>query len=256
MSKEVVKYGYDTSLFERLEKGKHKVHMLTVQYRMHPKIRYFPSYQFYGGKLADALFLSNPEEHPVPPQVPPVTTEYHAWPYFQPYLLYNLSGGREKRVGTSYSNDVEVRFCVDVLRKLKTDFPWCVGADKIAVITPYKTQVRELQKAFREELGEESHRMIEVNSVDGFQGREKDIILFSCVRADPRAGIGFLSDRRRMNVALTRARRCLLVLGCCDALRRDSSWRALVEVSTCSVSGMHMLGVNPRYCVDALLRGI
>ena len=71
--------------------------------------------------------------------------------------------------------------------------------------------------------------MVEVRTVDGFQGREKEVILFSCVRANQRGRLGFLSDERRLNVGLTRARRGLFVVGCKRTLRNDPSWAAFVN---------------------------
>jgi senataxin len=69
----------------------------------------------------------------------------------------------------------------------------------------------------------------EVNSIDGFQGREKDIVIFSCVRSNKYGGVGFLSDERRMNVAITRARRCLIIVGDSRALQKDRNWGLLMK---------------------------
>jgi senataxin len=69
----------------------------------------------------------------------------------------------------------------------------------------------------------------EVNSIDGFQGREKDIVIFSCVRSNKYGAVGFLSDERRMNVAITRARRCLIIVGDSRALQKDRNWGLLMK---------------------------
>ncbi|KAG1714361.1 putative helicase senataxin [Nymphon striatum] len=96
----------------------------------------------------------------------------------------------------------------------------------IAVITPYKQQKMEI-------LGHLNNKIIskiEVNTVDGFQGREKDVVIISCVRANSgNGGIGFLSDYRRLNVALTRAKECLILCGNFISLEVDSFWKALIE---------------------------
>jgi senataxin len=88
----------------------------------------------------------------------------------------------------------------------------------IGIISPYKSQVRELKdrifrllKAFCGIAN--PPEFIEVNTIDSFQGREKDIIVFSCVRSNPQRQLGFVSDYRRMNVAITRAKHCLFVVG-------------------------------------------
>ena len=69
---------------------------------------------------------------------------------------------------------------------------------------------------------------VEINTVDGFQGREKDIIIMSCVRSNDNGTIGFLSDRRRMNVAITRAKHSLFVIGNSKTLNKDKNWREFI----------------------------
>ena len=96
-----------------------------------------------------------------------------------------------------------------------------LSADCIAVITPYSAQVRLL----REHLSEE----IEIGSVDGFQGREKDAVLISLVRSNRDGDVGFLAETRRMNVALTRARRKLLVIGDSATVTSHPFYQRLVD---------------------------
>jgi len=96
------------------------------------------------------------------------------------------------------------------------------------VITPYKQQYNELKKLLSRPDSEKIKDNLEINTVDRFQGREKDIIIFSCVRAHS-GGIGFLADIRRMNVALTRARFSLLVIGHSPSLCTNPHWDALVN---------------------------
>ncbi|KAK4378630.1 hypothetical protein RND71_000492 [Anisodus tanguticus] len=75
----------------------------------------------------------------------------------------------------------------------------------------------------------ESNKVVDINTVDGFQGREKDVAIFSCVRASKDKGIGFVADYRRMNVGITRARSSVLVVGSASTLRRDALWKILIE---------------------------
>ena len=93
------------------------------------------------------------------------------------------------------------------------------NSNSLAIISPYKEQVRKLRMIFKQEL---INSMIEINTVDAFQGQEKDIIIFSCVRT---YGIGFLRDTRRLNVAITRARYGLFVVGNANALKKDKTWQ-------------------------------
>lgn len=99
----------------------------------------------------------------------------------------------------------------------------------MGVISPYQQQVRTLKEYFSRRFGSKIIESVDFNSVDGFQGQEKDIIIFSCVRASASGTVGFLADVRRMNVALTRARQSLFILGHADTLRRESIWGDLVQ---------------------------
>ena len=95
-------------------------------------------------------------------------------------------------------------------------------AQDIAVIAPYAAQVRLLRDQF-------SRQGLEIDTVDGFQGREKEAVIISLVRSNNKNEIGFLADRRRMNVALTRARRKLLVIGDSATLGVDEFYRSFFE---------------------------
>ena len=96
-------------------------------------------------------------------------------------------------------------------------------------ITPYAQQAALLRRTFSNSLGAGYERFVEVSSVDAFQGREANIVIFSCVRAAGSKGIGFLSDVRRMNVALTRAKNFLFVIARCSSITVNPYWRDLVE---------------------------
>ena len=107
-----------------------------------------------------------------------------------------------------------------------------LSAQDIGVITPYNGQVRLLIDLFEQAGGFEegsTFEGLEIKSVDGYQGREKEIVVFSAVRANDRGEIGFLKDRRRLNVALTRAKRGMIVLGHTKTLRQDGTWRAWLD---------------------------
>lgn len=231
MSPVVQRFKYERSLFERLEKGGHPVHLLRVQYRMRPAICRFPSQAFYENKLLNAPSLVAAEEEGGE------LSTYDKVPYFGAYKVFDVSRGRETRRGNGISNEGEAAFAVQLFGRFKLEFPHLVGQDQVAVITPYRAQVRLLEQKFMREYGMDWGRMVEISTVDKFQGREKEVILFSCVRANVqgsrggggRGGIGFLADQRRMNVGLTRARRSLFVLGHRASLSTDRMWNALIE---------------------------
>jgi senataxin len=146
----------------------------------------------------------------------------------------------EEKVGQSYRNTAEICYILSLL----VDISKAINSVKsitnmtIAIITPYKAQVKkmkdELTNMIRRDyasnsLIRESLNMIEINTVDGFQGREVDIVIFSCVRTNDR--IGFVSDDRRLNVALTRSKRCLIIVGNAHgySLDRNANWSALLR---------------------------
>lgn len=210
---------YSRSLFERFQQAGCPTMLLSVQYRMHPQIREFPSRYFYQGRLTDSESVSS-----LPDEI------YYRDPLMQPYIFYDITHGRESHRGgsVSYQNIMEAQFSLrlyEQLQKLlKAD-----GGKKVTVgiITPYKLQLKCLQREFEEVLNSEDGKDIYINTVDAFQGQERDVIIMSCVRASNH-GVGFVADIRRMNVALTRARRALWVVGNANALMQSDDWAALI----------------------------
>jgi len=151
------------------------------------------------------------------------------WPVPEkPMIFYNCVGYEEiSASGTSYLNRAEANMCEQVVTyMLKSG----VNPQQIGVITPYEGQrfysVNLMRRSgtLRTELYDE----IEVASVDSFQGREKDFIILSCVRSNDHQGIGFLNDPRRLNVALTRARYGLVILGNPKVLSKQPLWNNLL----------------------------
>eukprot|EP00624_Nannochloropsis_granulata_P006053 evm.model.NODE_44024_length_24327_cov_35.874256.3 len=257
MSPLVQQFKYERSLFERLEKGGHPVHLLRVQYRMRPAICRFPSHAFYENKLLNAPRLEAAEEEGGELSV------YDKVPYFGAYKVFDVSRGRETRRGNGISNEGEAALAVQLFGRFKVEFPHLVGQDQIAVITPYRAQVKLLEERFRREYGMEWGRMVEISTVDKFQGREKEVILFSCVRANAPEGIGggggrgigFLADQRRMNVGLTRARRSLFVLGHRASLSTDRMWKALIDDADQRECLVDSRGMNFDQLALEMLRG-
>lgn len=136
---------------------------------------------------------------------------------------------REERGGTSLANSSEAHLAVHLYSSLRDVTRGLSAQARVAVITPYSQQANLLRRYFRDLLGENYAKFVEVNTVDAFQGREAKIVIFSAVRAAGSHGIGFLSDVRRMNVALTRAKSFLFVIARCESIIVNPYWKDLVE---------------------------
>mmetsp|Transcript_81250 Transcript_81250/g.263446 ORF Transcript_81250/g.263446 Transcript_81250/m.263446 type:complete len:934 (+) Transcript_81250:80-2881(+) len=218
------KHKYERSLFQRLQQSNFKVNMLQIQYRMHPSISVFPSERFYEGKLLDALDAKAFEtKFPAP---------WWPIPCFAPVVFFNLKGSQERAM-SSLVNDDEANFVIGIYRVLSALYPDEPWRDRLAVISPYREQVQLIRRKFRAlySLPAKAPCPVEVNTVDGFQGREKDVIIVSVVRADPKSNsIGFVRDQRRMNVAFTRARQCLWVVGYAQVLSTNDDWRDFINL--------------------------
>uniref|UniRef100_A0A5B6ZND2 ATP-dependent helicase C29A10.10c n=1 Tax=Davidia involucrata TaxID=16924 RepID=A0A5B6ZND2_DAVIN len=211
---------YSRSLFERFQQAGCPTMLLSVQYRMHPQIRDFPSRYFYQGRLTDSESVTNLAGE-----------TYYKDPLLRPYVFYDITHGRESHRGgsLSYQNIHEAQFCLCLYKHLqKTLKSLGVGKVSVGIITPYKLQLKCLQREFEDILNSEEGKGVYINTVDAFQGQERDVIIMSCVRASNH-GVGFVADIRRMNVALTRARRALWVMGNANALIQSDDWASLIS---------------------------
>ncbi|KAL8271034.1 hypothetical protein Esti_005019 [Eimeria stiedai] len=229
-SRVAINLRYDRSLFQRLEGAGQHTNMLSQQYRMHPAISRFASVSFYDGLLRDAPHLPNGLWTPFP--------FWHRLPVLQPLVFFNLDGEHTGEL-TSLVNYAEadfVRQLVDFLRRLFIASGNAKWEHRLAVISPYAQQVVLLRRTIKALLGipEGKSCPVDVNTVDGFQGQEKDFIIFSAVRGvrsdreeAKRGTVGFLGDMRRLNVAVTRGRVNLWLVGNGCFLRRDKTWARL-----------------------------
>lgn len=137
---------------------------------------------------------------------------------------------REERGITSLSNTTEANFALHLYESLSVKTKNIINQTRVAIITPYSQQMNLLKRTFAYKLGPNYEKFVEVNTVDAYQGRESNIVIISCVRASAEKGsIGFLSDVRRMNVALTRAKFFLFVITRCDSIIVNPYWRELVD---------------------------
>lgn len=217
LSDEAARGGYGVSLFERLaEHDASLVRRLDVQYRMHQAIMDFSSLEFYDAGLVahesvvGHLLADLPEMHRTP------LTE-------TPLLFVDTAGaGYDEELepdGESRRNPREAQWIAAQARLLLEQG---VAPGQIGIITPYAAQARLLRELMR---GDE----VEIDTVDGFQGREKEAILISLVRSNDTQEVGFLADVRRMNVAMTRARRKLTVIGDSATLSGEPFYSRLIE---------------------------
>ena len=198
-------------LFTRLIDDGLPTLLLDTQYRMHPGIAQLPSDLIYGGRLRSGVSAADR----------PAAAGFD-WPVPQlPVALVPVYGGGEASDGTSKSNAAEAQAVAEVVDRLRRGG---VRASEIGVISPYSAQVSLLRRMLRRG-GEPQGEQLEISSVDGFQGREKQVIIFSCVRSNnissTRGALGFLADARRVNVAFTRARIGLIVIGHPPTLQRE-----------------------------------
>nr|POE59118.1 helicase sen1 [Quercus suber] len=219
-SKEAAKFQYEQSLFVRMQRNfADEVHLLDTQYRMHPDISMFPSKMFYDGLLKDGEGMAGLREKP-----------WHKSLLLAPYRFYDVQGQQQSAPkGHSLVNKAEISVAIALYERLLTDFKDYDFNDQIGIITPYKSQLKALKDSFSNRFGRDILNNVEFNTTDAFQGRESEVIIFSCVRASPAGGIGFLQDIRRMNVGLTRAKSSLWVLGNSESLVRGQYWKKLVQ---------------------------
>eukprot|EP00755_Sulcionema_specki_P014143 Sspe_Gene.55897::Locus_30747_Transcript_1_1_Confidence_1.000_Length_3351::g.55897::m.55897/K14326/UPF1, RENT1; regulator of nonsense transcripts 1 len=205
---EAARKGLDVSLFDRMISSGVDVHMLNIQYRMHPSISRFSSVFFYNSRLNDGV---TELDRTLPPGILPNN---------QPVSCIHVAG-EERARGTSRYNQSEVVVLSQLLRTFRAaNINW----DAMGVITPYSAQVSEIRTMLTSNFGSEAREQLEVKSVDGFQGREKDIIVLSLVRANTVGNLGFVSEWRRINVSITRAKYGLVVIGCIPTLLNSPLW--------------------------------
>ncbi|GJM61461.1 AAA domain-containing protein [Persicobacter diffluens] len=213
-SLEAAREGLSTTLFEKAINGNEADEMLTIQYRMHEQIMGYSNQQFYKGRL---------KAHP--------TVRHHQWEGLAPMLWVDTAGAayfeQQKADSRSSFNPQEGRVLLDYLQRL-AEMPH-EELPSVGIIAPYKAQVEWLRAEIDGEWKEHPwYRQISVNTVDAFQGQERDILLMSMVRSNGDYKIGFLQDQRRMNVAMTRARKHLWMIGDSATLSSDTFFDGLL----------------------------
>ena len=219
---EAAKEGLSETLMQKVAARKPStVSMLKVQYRMHEDIMGFSSAWFYNNELKAA----------------PEVKDRGILAYDTPLVWYNTDGCdfREDQQAESLSkiNKEEAHLLIDRLYKYISK----IGRDRVldeqidfGLISPYKAQVQYMRSLIKRDVFFKPYRkLITVHTVDGFQGQERDVILISLVRANDEGKIGFLQDLRRMNVAITRARMKLIILGNASTLTKHAFYKHLYK---------------------------
>ena len=207
------------SMFERyMALYKNAYHTLEIQYRMNEKINNFPSCEFYECKVKTYEKIKNITIKDLG------IKDLETFGGFEPMVFFDTKGKfleKVKKGSPSKYNPLEAKFVLGLVEEFlaanaKEEF--------IGIITPYKDHEEYIKK-----LLEEKDIKIEVKSVDGFQGREKEIIILSLVRANENEEIGFLNDLRRLNVAITRPKRKLIIVGDAKTLSSNDTYKRLIE---------------------------
>lgn len=210
--------GLSKSMMERLVErwGKLVTRQLTTQYRMHQKIMEFPSEHFYAGTLVADPSVAG---HTLA-DLPGVQTESLDT---QPVLFVDTSGADwTEEFDPNGESKLNPREALWILKQVDALLDAGIQPEQIAVIAPYSAQVRFLRDRC-------SNTSVEIDTVDGFQGREKEVVLISLVRSNTQGEVGFLGDTRRMNVAMTRAKRRLIVIGDGSTLGRNSFFKEWIQ---------------------------
>ncbi|KAL9160632.1 hypothetical protein ABFS82_08G213400 [Erythranthe guttata] len=222
ISKICEKAGFGRSLFERLVMLGHNKHLLNIQYRMHPSISLFPNKEFYGNRISDGrnVRLRSYEKRFLEEKM------------YGSFSFINITDGKEEFDNRhSRRNIVEVSFVSEIVSKLYKECMKSKKRVRVGCISPYKAQVFAILESLGKTYSTDAKDLFSVNvrSVDGFQGGEEDVIIISTVRCNGNGSVGFLDNRQRANVALTRARYCLWILGNgATLLNSGSVWQKLV----------------------------
>ena len=245
--------GLGKTLMERIAENKPEVvTLLKIQYRMNDEIMRFSSDWFYGGKVESAPQIKYRSvldyDHPITwidtsNEENQITIEGEDVPEDSASTSSSISAAnqnsdlnfKEQFVGESFGriNKAEAELTLLTLAEYFTK----IGKQRVlsesidvGIISPYRAQVQYLKKLIKKyEFFKPYRRLISVNTVDGFQGQERDVILISLVRSNDEGQIGFLKDLRRMNVAMTRARMKLIILGNKDTMTKHPFYKKLWE---------------------------
>ncbi|XP_065763689.1 5'-3' DNA helicase ZGRF1 isoform X3 [Muntiacus reevesi] len=201
--------GLEQTLFDRLCLMGHKPILLRTQYRCHPTISAIANDLFYEGHLVNGI--STTERSPLLEWLPTL-------------CFYDVKGLEQIERGNSFHNVAEAAFTLKLIQSLVASG---IAGAMIGVITLYKSQMHKLCHLLSAvDFNHPNMKAVQVSTVDAFQGAEKEIIILSCVRTRQ---VGFIDSEKRMNVALTRGRRHLLIIGNLACLRKNRLWGRVIQ---------------------------
>ena len=230
LSPDAQEKGLDVTLFERMyNRYKDNIsRMLNIQYRMNEEIMQWSSNEFYEGKLVahesvkDHLLvdLEGVSQEEVEVETPLLVIDTANCEMEEVQLESEES--TETHISKSKMNNYEVEIVYKYLHHIVQNCK--VLETNIGVITPYSAQVQALRSRISDD-----HPFVEISTVDGFQGREKEVIIITTVRSNKIGDVGFLSEERRMNVAITRARRHVAIIGDSNTLKTNAFLARLVD---------------------------
>lgn len=201
---------YEQSLFIRLMKT-HPTVLLNTQYRMLPQIAEFPNHFFYENLLiTDQSVIKRPNP-------------YHQ--YLPPICLINIKYEDKIDSNHSFFNIGEASHIGFIIKILLENLKNIINQKKIGIITPYKAQQQKIRENLYK-IRKDIFNFVTVSTVDGFQGKEMDIIIISAVKSK---NIGFLNDERRINVSITRAKFALVIIGNVNVLAQSITWNSLIN---------------------------
>ncbi|EAA11070.5 AGAP005926-PA [Anopheles gambiae str. PEST] len=213
LDQQCIDAGFRASLFSRLYQSyagaggqppEDGLKMLKTQYRMHPKICHWPNRYFYGGQLKNAT-CTEAMRKTIP---------------LKPYMVISLSYDQElTQAQYEIYNKDEILFVVELMKQVVR---CCDKHASFAIITPYARHKEEMIQSLRST----QLKRVEVHSIDSVQGKEFDVVIISLARSN---GAGFLNNPERINVALTRARQCLVLCGNFGSLKHKTVWSSLLE---------------------------
>jgi ATP-dependent RNA/DNA helicase IGHMBP2 len=212
------KGGFNVTLIEKCLKRMDRSSMLKVQYRMNEQIMGFSNQQFYGGQLkADAAVRQHRLE---------ISED-------EPVVFVDTAGcGFEEQLQPTYQSrfnpDEFQILCEHLYQLIEEHRVLELPLPEIALISPYREQVMFMKNAVEEDVILQDVPLV-INTIDGFQGQEKDVVYISLVRSNGKGEVGFLNDYRRMNVALTRARKKLVVVGDSATIGSSEFYQAFLE---------------------------
>ncbi len=217
-SMEASKGGLSFTLMERVMKTQPEAaHLLNVQYRMNADIMEFSNLKFYNGKLKAHETVVNRRLH-----ISNINTD--------PIEFIDTAGCGFEEIQDAETLSLYNEGEIKVLMQHLIEWEHILEMERppsIAIISPYRQQVRKMEELMRSKGGLWNH--IKINTVDAFQGQERDIVYISLVRSNNNGDIGFLKDYRRMNVAMTRAKKKLIIIGDSATLSNDRFYADLLE---------------------------